>query len=118
MLDLSPEKIMVLIAIGLVVLGPQRLPHAARTLARGLAQARRLAETLTQPLHDTLAEPRQSTRAVVADLRDALQVPARILDSAGQHQLASGEPDTVADAEPAGEARSYDSTRQRQTAAR
>ncbi len=83
MLDLSPEKIMALMAIGLVVLGPQRLPSAARTFAHGLARARRLAETLTQPVHDSLAEPLRSIEGVMADMRDVMHAPTQTLTSTG-----------------------------------
>ena len=79
MLDLSPEKIMALLAIGLVVLGPNRLPAAARTLAHGLGRARRLAETLTQPVHASLAEPLQAVDEVLAGLRGAIRPPAQAL---------------------------------------
>jgi Sec-independent protein translocase protein TatA len=83
MLDLSPEKMMALLAIGLVVLGPQRLPSAARTLAHGLARARRLTETLTQPVHDSLAEPRRANEGVMADMRDVIQAPTQALNAIG-----------------------------------
>jgi Sec-independent protein translocase protein TatA len=75
MFDLSPEKIMALLAVGLVVLGPHRLPTAARSLAQGLAKARRLAATLTDPLHASLAEPYQHLEAVAAEVRGAVQGP-------------------------------------------
>lgn len=84
MLDLSPEKMMALMVIGLVVLGPQRLPQAARALARGLARARRLAEALTQPLQETLSEPRRSVEAAMAEVRGAIGVPAGAIGSTGQ----------------------------------
>jgi Sec-independent protein translocase protein TatA len=83
MFDLSPEKIMALMAIGLVVLGPKRLPSAARTLAHGLARARRLAETLTQPVHDSLAEPRRAIEGVMADMRDVIHAPTQTFTSTG-----------------------------------
>lgn len=75
MLDLSPEKIMALMTIGLMVLGPQRLPRAARTVAHGLARARRLAEQLTQPVHDSLAEPRRVVEDAMADMRHHIHGP-------------------------------------------
>jgi Sec-independent protein translocase protein TatA len=83
MLDLSPEKIMALMAIGLVVLGPHRLPGAARTFARGLARAQHLAKTLTQPVHDSLAEPRRSIEGVMAEMRGAIHAPTRTFTSTG-----------------------------------
>jgi Sec-independent protein translocase protein TatA len=73
MLDLSPEKLMVLLLVAVVVLGPHRLPATARTLASGLVRARRLAGSLTQPVHDTLQEPRRILDDALADLRATTQ---------------------------------------------
>lgn len=88
MLDISPEKLTMLLVVGLVVLGPNKLPAAARSLAHGLARARRLAATLTEPitttiadplrtsvqepLQATLAEPRQALQGAVAELRSTI----------------------------------------------
>jgi Sec-independent protein translocase protein TatA len=75
MLDLSPEKLMVLLAVGLMVLGPNRLPKAARTLARGLARARQLTATLDDPIRAHLAEPTRVMNEAMADMRDAMRAP-------------------------------------------
>lgn len=75
MFDLSPEKIMALLAVGLVVLGPQRLPTAARSLAHGMAKARQLAASLTDPVQTRLAEPRQHLESAVAELRGTVEDP-------------------------------------------
>jgi sec-independent protein translocase protein TatB len=75
MLDLSPEKLMVLMAIGLMVLGPNRLPEAARTLAQGLARARRLTATLSDPIRHSLAEPNRAINETVTEFRAAVRPP-------------------------------------------
>lgn len=101
MLDLSPEKLMVLLALGLVVLGPDKLPAAARGLAHSLARGRRLAASLTEPITTTvteplkasltepirngLAEPRQAVDSAIADLRSAI----------ASHTLPGPEPHSV-----------------------
>ena len=96
MLDLSPEKLTMLLAVGLVVLGPEKLPAAARTMAHAMVRARRLASTLTGPIDEALgqtlgsgratpgeptpiesirrraSEPAQAVRDVVADLRSTI----------------------------------------------
>lgn len=77
MLDLSPEKLLVLLIVGLLVLGPDKLPTAARTLATGLTRARRLAGNLTEPVHSGLAEPRRIVEEAVAESRAAL-APSRL----------------------------------------
>jgi sec-independent protein translocase protein TatB len=80
-LDISPEKLLVLLAVGMVVLGPNRLPAAARGLAQGLATARRLAAGLTDPLHASLAEPRRAFEETIADVKSAVADP---LQAAGK----------------------------------
>jgi sec-independent protein translocase protein TatB len=80
-LDISPEKLLVLLAVGMVVLGPNRLPAAARGLAQGLVTARRLAAGLTDPLHASLAEPRRAFEETIADVKSAVADP---LQSAGK----------------------------------
>jgi Sec-independent protein translocase protein TatA len=72
---------MALLAVGLVVLGPHRLPTAARSLAQGLAKARRLAATLTEPVHASLAEPRQHLEQAVAEVRGTVQGPVQALSA-------------------------------------
>jgi len=69
MFDVSPDKLVVLLGLGLVVLGPNKLPSAARTLATGLVRARRLASGLTDPVTAALEEPRRALDSTVAALR-------------------------------------------------
>lgn len=87
MFDLSPDKLVVLLALGLVILGPDKLPAAARGLAHGLARARRLAATLTQPIA-TLTEPitaefTEPLRTGLAEpLKESLAQPRQAFDNA------------------------------------
>lgn len=78
MFDLGPEKIVVILAIALMVLGPSRVSDTARALGRARAQLRQLssdlppgtAKLMQNPrgaLLDVLAEPRQ----VIADTAEA-----------------------------------------------
>ncbi len=60
MFDLSPEKLLVLGMIALVVLGPDRLPQAARRAGRLLAQMRQMSGGLQEEMRSALAEPRQA----------------------------------------------------------
>jgi Sec-independent protein translocase protein TatA len=71
---------MVLLAVGLMVLGPNRLPEAARTLARGLVRARQLTAGLTDPIRTTLAEPNRIMNDAVTEMRGAMRPPSRTPD--------------------------------------
>jgi sec-independent protein translocase protein TatB len=66
--DLSPEKILLLGVIAVMVLGPDRLPKAARTLAKVLHQLRTASGSLQAEMRDVLAEPRQAINDAVGDL--------------------------------------------------
>lgn len=60
MFDLSPEKILLVGVIALLVLGPERLPKAARSVGRVLAQLRAMSGNLQNEMGDVLAEPRRA----------------------------------------------------------
>ena len=45
-MSLGPAELLVILIVGLLVLGPQKLPDAARQAARGLGQLRRLQATV------------------------------------------------------------------------
>ena len=77
MLDLSPEKVLVLLSVGLVVLGPHKLPEAARAVAHGVVKARRLASNLTGPLQASLTEPRRAMEDTFAEARSVVMDPFR-----------------------------------------
>ena len=50
MLDLGLSELIVILAVALIVLGPQKLPEIARNLGRGLAQFRRASEDLRRSI--------------------------------------------------------------------
>jgi sec-independent protein translocase protein TatB len=66
-LNFSPEKLLLVGIIALVVLGPQRLPQAARTLGRLVSELRRMSGSLQSEVRDAMAEPRQVISSVMAD---------------------------------------------------
>ena len=68
-MNLDPEKLIVLFVIAMLVLGPKRLPEAARTMGRWMAELRKYTSGFQSEFHDLLAEPRQQTSAI----RDELQ---------------------------------------------
>lgn len=68
MLNFSPEKLLLVAILALVVLGPNRLPQAARTLGRLLAELRRVSTSLQSEVQEALAEPRDALSNAVGDL--------------------------------------------------
>lgn len=67
-LNFSPEKILVIGILALLVLGPDRLPAAARTAGRVLGELRRMGGSLQGELHEALAEPRDALEHAAREL--------------------------------------------------
>jgi len=74
--DLSPDKLFVVFVIALMVLGPDRLPHVARGLARARNEIRRLTNGLEPGTAQALRDPRRA-------LIDALGQPDKVISGAG-----------------------------------
>lgn len=83
MLDLSPEKLLVVSVVALAILGPQRIPQLARSVVRARRELRRLtnevhpdaAAAVSNPrgaLMKALAEPRRAVAESVSEPRRAL----------------------------------------------
>jgi sec-independent protein translocase protein TatB len=67
-LNLSPEKVLLVLVIALVVLGPNRLPQAARTLGRMVSNLRRLSSSLQAEVHSAMSEPGDALRGTAATM--------------------------------------------------
>lgn len=64
MFDIGFWELALLFALGLVVLGPEKLPRVASQLGRYAGQARRMARTLTAQVRDEIeAEERRMAAA-------------------------------------------------------
>ncbi len=72
MFNVGPEKLLLLLFIALVVLGPKRLPDAARAVGRAVGEMRRLSGHIQEEVHGALAEPTDALTAAVGDLRREL----------------------------------------------
>jgi sec-independent protein translocase protein TatB len=71
-LNFSPEKLFLVGVIALVVLGPGRLPQAARSLGRLVAELRRMSSSFQDEVRDAMGdslEPIKSTANTVTQLR-------------------------------------------------
>ena len=74
LVSIDPEKLLFIFVIAVLVLGPERLPQAARTLGRGLAELRKYTSSFQSEVKNVLAEPRAIIDAAV---RDADPRPSR-----------------------------------------
>lgn len=69
MLNFSPEKLFLVGVIALIVLGPNRLPQAARSLGRLMAQVRRMSASFQEEVKDALSEPTDAVTSAVKEFR-------------------------------------------------
>lgn len=72
MLDIGLSELLIILAVALVVLGPQKLPEVARSLGRGLAQFRRASEDLRRSIlvEDRFPEIEKSAEALPGSSSD------------------------------------------------
>jgi sec-independent protein translocase protein TatB len=68
--NIGPEKLLLLFIIALIVLGPSKLPDAARSLGKALGEFRRVSGRLQNEVRDALADPKDALSAAVSDLRN------------------------------------------------
>lgn len=69
MFNVGPEKLMVVLLVALIVLGPDKLPNAARQIGRYMNDFRRISQGFQQELRsamDMAADPVTTATAVVA----------------------------------------------------
>jgi sec-independent protein translocase protein TatB len=69
MLDLSPDKLFVLAILATIVLGPQRIPAAARSVGRVLGQLRAMSASVQNEVKQALHEPEESLVNALAEFR-------------------------------------------------
>lgn len=72
MFNVGPEKLVLLFVIALIVLGPSKLPDAARTLGKAVAEFRRITGSLQSEVREALNDPKDALAAAVADVRNEL----------------------------------------------
>ena len=98
MFNIGPEKLFLLFVIALVVLGPSKLPQAARTVGKWVAEIRRVTGGFQDEVRSALAEPRDALTSAVGDLRGELDGFRK--DMGGTFGSAGWRPDNGAGAGP------------------
>ena len=75
MFGIGLPELVVILAVALIILGPQRLPEVARMLGRAYAQLRRASEEFQQTIRQDLAalerqEDANRNKAVAQEIRE------------------------------------------------
>ena len=83
--SIGPAEIIIVLIIGLIVLGPTRLPEAAKQVGKAMSEFRRVTSGVQSEIRDAFSEPVPGTppvppaptsSAVAADVADAAEVHA------------------------------------------
>ena len=72
MLDIGPEKLIVVLAVAMAVLGPQGIPKVARGLGRARAEIRRLTADVPPDALNALTNPRGALLDAVSGPREMI----------------------------------------------
>lgn len=81
MLNFSPEKLLLVGMIALVVLGPHRLPKAARSLGRLFAQLRQMSSTFQDEVRGALGEPGEAMTSAFGEWRPPANPAATVREA-------------------------------------
>lgn len=81
MLNIGPQELLVILVVALVVVGPERLPELARTIAKGLRSLRSAQDEVRRTVHEVLdpevlGEATGELRAVRDEVAEALRPEA------------------------------------------
>lgn len=63
MLNIGPQEVLLILIVALVVVGPQRLPELARSLARGIREFRKAQDEVRKTVAGVLEEPKPTRTA-------------------------------------------------------
>ena len=90
MFNLQGGELIIIALLALVVLGPEKLPEAARWFGRVYAQIRRMGDGFTQEFQSTVKEP-------LDDLRTAVSEPVQGVKSSLDETIAASSPEVAVD---------------------
>jgi len=111
MFGIGMTELLVIFVIGLLVLGPKRLPELARSLGRGLAEFRRASTDLRREFSDIadearIAPPEIGPKAPAAAAKPVASPEAASDPGPAADAPAASDPATAADAPTASDAQS------------
>ena len=78
MLNLGTPELVVILLVALLVLGPTRLPGAARSVGKTLGEVRRMTSGFQSEMHNAMQEPVAAMRETIgAESRPKRRTPLR-----------------------------------------
>jgi len=97
MLNVGPPELLLLLAIALIVVGPQKLPELARTIGRGLSEFRKVQDEVKDMVKldlsmDPVETPKPTPKATPPTLHRTPRPAAVDAEPAGQTEPAAAQP--------------------------
>ena len=93
MFNVGGGELLVIVVVALIVLGPQRLPDAMRTVGRVVGEVRRISSGFQQELRDAFEDSDVAAAASTPQRRESVPLASAVADA-----------DADADAHPGAEA--------------
>jgi len=91
--SIGPLEIVVILVVALVVLGPNRLPDAARSVGKAMAELRRMTTGFQSEVRDAFAEPPTPARRPTVPA-EPVALPTRPEDADITARVEAAGPDT------------------------
>ena len=87
--SIGPAEILVVLVVALIVLGPNRLPDAARSMGKAMAELRRVTSGVQAEVRDAFAEapPTYPTPPAASTGSDTAAAPRRLPDHPEQAEV-------------------------------
>jgi sec-independent protein translocase protein TatB len=82
MFNIGGGELLVIVLIALIVLGPQRLPDAMRTVGRVVGEVRRISSGFQQELRDAFEDSDRGEQASPPRRREAVPLAAAVAEAA------------------------------------
>jgi sec-independent protein translocase protein TatB len=82
MFNIGGGELLVIVLIALIVLGPQRLPDAMRTVGRVVGEVRRISSGFQQELRDAFEDSDRGEEASPPRRREAVPLAAAVAEAA------------------------------------
>jgi sec-independent protein translocase protein TatB len=101
--NIGPEKLMLLFLVALIVLGPARLPEAARTIGKVVGELRRLSGDFQSEMRDAIFDPVTGARdALLPSAWGSETTPPPLASPAADNASAAVNGEAAAPSAPAG----------------
>ncbi len=78
MFNVGPGELLVILVVALIVLGPDKLPDAARKIGNVMGELRRMSAGFQEEIRSAMDAPVQAVRSVTADPPSAPPAPTPI----------------------------------------